>query len=452
MLPRITVLEMFTTFIRFSDDRFEAWITDSRLRRSMAQEKIRSPSSESPSSEPPSSEPLSESPSQPEAFWALYWFQQWQTKAHPQAALHLSAYLQEACYWASETITQRFVSVHVSLADGFQSAIAQTDRILARYDPTYGSSLKGYARTAFTNFIRDCLRQQKAADICSDWGLLRRLSQTQVRQSLLTAGFIDIETDIATWKCFKAVCVPDAQRIASRSMRTLTAPNAALYAQIAERYNQQSSKNADAQNTDAQNTDAQKIDARAVTTSLKRTIQAARAYLNPSVTSLNQSQYNDSGSADSEHALLNTLSMPARDTPMAQMMAAETYAEQQQKWAAMGAVLQDAIAQIEPPQQALLQLYYQQQLTQKEIAHQLGIKQYQVSRQLSRVRQQLLLSVVHWSKDTLHISIESAVLANISEAIHEWLQHAYSDKVSPEVPSASPSTTRPSTTTPEALT
>ncbi|MEL7142043.1 MAG: sigma-70 family RNA polymerase sigma factor [Cyanobacteria bacterium J06643_4] len=445
MLPRITVLEMFTTFIRFSDDRFEAWITDSRLRRSMAQEKIRSPSSESPSSETPSSEPLSESPSQPEAFWALYWFQQWQTKAHPQAALHLSAYLQEACYWASETITQRFVSVHVSLADGFQSAIAQTDRILARYDPTYGSSLKGYARTAFTNFIRDCLRQQKAADICSDWGLLRRLSQTQVRQSLLTAGFIDIETDIATWKCFKAVCVPDVQRIASRSVRTLTAPDAALYTQIAERYNQQSSKNAD----------AQKIDARAVTTSLKRTIQAARAYLNPSVTSLNQSQYNDSGSADSEHALLNTLSMPARDTPMAQMMAAETYAEQQQKWAAMAAVLQDAITQIETPQQALLQLYYQQQLTQKEIAHQLGIKQYQVSRQLSRVRQQLLLSVVHWSKDTLHISIESAVLANISEAIHEWLQHAYlletSPETSPEVPPASPSTPLPSTP-PEALT
>ncbi|MEL6353481.1 MAG: sigma-70 family RNA polymerase sigma factor [Cyanobacteria bacterium J06627_28] len=445
MLPRITVLEMFTTFIRFSDDRFEAWITDSRLRRSMAQEKIRSPSSESPSSEAPSSEPLSESPSQPEAFWALYWFQQWQTKAHPQAALHLSAYLQEACYWASETITQRFVSVHVSLADGFQSAIAQTDRILARYDPTYGSSLKGYARTAFTNFIRDCLRQQKAADICSDWGLLRRLSQTQVRQSLLTAGFIDIETDIAIWKCFKAVCVPDVQRIASRSVRTLTAPDAALYTQIAERYNQQSSKNAD----------AQKIDARAVTTSLKRTIQAARAYLNPSVTSLNQSQYNDSGSADSEHALLNTLSMPARDTPMAQMMAAETYAEQQQKWAAMAAVLQDAITQIETPQQALLQLYYQQQLTQKEIAHQLGIKQYQVSRQLSRVRQQLLLSVVHWSKDTLHISIESAVLANISEAIHEWLQHAYlpetSPETSPEVPPASPSTPLPSTP-PEALT
>ncbi|MEO0771298.1 MAG: sigma-70 family RNA polymerase sigma factor, partial [Cyanobacteria bacterium J06649_4] len=86
---------------------------------------------------------------------------------------------------------------------------------------------------------------------------------------------------------------------------------------------------------------------------------------------------------------------------------------------------QVAIASFEPHQQTLLQLYYQKQLTQKEIAQQLGIKQYQVSRQLSRVRQQLLLIVAEWSQDTLHISVESAVLATISEVLHEWLQHTY---------------------------
>ncbi|MEL6939205.1 MAG: sigma-70 family RNA polymerase sigma factor [Cyanobacteria bacterium J06598_1] len=353
-----------------------------------------------------------------EGFWALYWFQQWQTKEHPLAGQHLSAYLQEPCYWAVENITRRFVSAHFSLADGFQGAIAQVDRILTRYNPTYGSSLKAYARTAFANFSRDYLRQQKAADICSDWALLRRLSQTQLKESLRTAGFIQVETDTAIWKCFKAICIPDAERIANRNVRTLASPSDGLYAQIAERYNQQF---AHATET------AAIIDAKAVAASLQRSIQAARGYLNPNVLSLNQPQYGPSSGSFSgkDKALLTTISLSEGETPMAQMMAAEAYAEQQEKMAAIGQVLQAAIASFEPHQQTLLQLYYQKQLTQKEIAQQLGIKQYQVSRQLSRVRQQLLLIVAKWSQDTLHISVESAVLATISEVLHEWLQHTY---------------------------
>ena len=41
----------------------------------------------------------------------------------------------------------------------------------------------------------------------------------------------------------------------------------------------------------------------------------------------------------------------------------------------------------------LLQIYYCQDLTQEQIATQLGIKQYQVSRQLGRIRRSLLQEV-----------------------------------------------------------
>ena len=76
-------------------------------------------------------------------------------------------------------------------------------------------------------------------------------------------------------------------------------------------------------------------------------------------------------------------------------------------------------------------LLAQKNLTQSEIASQLQIKQYQVSRQLSRVRQQLLRSVAQWSQESLHISIDSAVLANVSAVIHEWLQSHYAPKAVP---------------------
>ncbi|MEM9165078.1 MAG: sigma-70 family RNA polymerase sigma factor, partial [Cyanobacteria bacterium P01_F01_bin.4] len=153
---------------------------------------------------------------------------------------------------------------------------------------------------------------------------------------------------------------------------------------------------------------------------LKQSAHAARTYLNPSVTSLNQPQFDGTG-----QERLDDLSAPEVETPMGQLLVAEAYAEQQVQLQQMGDVLAGAIADLDPPAQHLLRLYYQQSLTQKDIAEQLHIKQYQVSRQLSRARQQLLLRVAHWSQETLHISIDSTVLASVNTVIHEWLEHHY---------------------------
>lgn len=396
MRPRTTVLESFSTFIQFSDDRFERWITDGRLVRQMRQQ-LASHAHQSQPSELTS-----------EGFWALHWYRQWQQKENRQAVMHLCSYLQEPCYWAAENVTQRFVSVQYTLADGFQVAISRLEYILDRYDPNYGSSLKAYARTAFGNFIRNQLRQQKTANVCSDWGLLRKLSQTQLNRALQTAGFVQTDSDILIWKCFKAVCTPAASQIVNRTVRTLSQPTEQQLTYIAERYNQQRIQ---------LNSCPAAITASVVLKSLERSVKAVRSQLNPHVTSLNQPQYGDG------KELMDDLT--AAETPMSAMIAAEAYQEQQQKMRAIGVVLVDAIAELDPSLQTLLLLYYQQNLTQKEIASELQIKQYQVSRQLSRIRQQLLRNVAKWCQETLHTSIDSAVLANVSEVIHEWLQSHY---------------------------
>ena len=117
---------------------------------------------------------------------------------------------------------------------------------------------------------------------------------------------------------------------------------------------------------------------------------------------------------------------------MVQLLAAEDYAQQQQRIQQIGQVLEDAIANLDAASQMLLSLYYQQQLIQTEIAKRLNIKQYQVSRRLSRIRQRLLIKVVNWAQQTLHIPPESAILASVSDVIHEWLQRRYSSE-SPEI-------------------
>lgn len=360
-----------------------------------------------------------------EKAWVLYWYRLRQQQ--PDANGHLWAYLQEPCYWAAEQVTRRFPMVQCSLADGFQIAIAHVDRILDGYNPDYGSSLKAYARIAFGNCIRDQLRQRQEINISSDWGLLRRLSQTQLTHALHAAGFIQTEPYILIWKCFKAVCIPKPGRL----VRGLTTPTEEQLNAIIERYRQQydNSDSNSTSNPDATDTTDICIDigTKQLLMELTQLASIARAYLNPSITSLNHPQYDDSG-----EEYLDTLPTNDNHIPMVQLLADEAYVEQQQRLQQIAAILNNEIAHLDAASQNLLTLYYQQTRTQKHIANQLQIQQYQVSRKLSRIRRQLLLSVINWCHETLHIPTEATVLGNVSELIHEWLQHHYSSEP-PEV-------------------
>jgi DNA-binding transcriptional regulator LsrR (DeoR family) len=85
-------------------------------------------------------------------------------------------------------------------------------------------------------------------------------------------------------------------------------------------------------------------------------------------------------------------------------------------------VLTEAIAALDPSIQELLQLYYQDQLTQQQIAKQQNVKQYTISRKLTKARESLLLTLTQWSQTTLHISPTSNVVKFISITLEEWLQ------------------------------
>ncbi|MFH7243765.1 MAG: sigma-70 family RNA polymerase sigma factor [Spirulina sp.] len=383
---RTTVIELFSTFIRFADDHFEGWASDRRLKKAMEDRLGQA-----------------DAAAQSEGFWALYWHKCWPT--HKQAETHLQAYLQEPCYWATQRITQRFGSDQWTLADGFQTAIAHTPSILKRYRPDYGSDLRAYALTAFGNVVRDQMRQQQTANICSDWGLLRRLSRVQVQRSLEAAGITQTEAAILLWQCFKAVCRPDPQR----SVRALPSSPPDQLAQMAARYNRLRVQLSPI---------PPRLEDEDLVGKLQQIVQAARAHLVPKVTSLNDPQF-DHGAHEQIESLIGD------DVPMARLLAEEAYAEQQRRVRQMEEVLKNAIAALPPADQTLLRLYYQEQLTQTAIAQQLHIQQYQVSRRLNRVRQQFLAEVAQWSQESLHIALDSAVLGSMSDAIHEWLQRRY---------------------------
>lgn len=193
MHPRQSIIKIFSTFVQFDADRFSRWATESRLCRSI--QSCLNPTSQETS----------------EHFWALSWYKFWlipETKL--LAKQHLAAYLQESCYWASQKTVNSFASTQYKLSDCFQIAIAQVDKVLKGFNPDQGFILKNYASAIFSSAIRENLRQNREIDICTDWGLLRKITKKFLVESLQNAGLLpeNINAYVLAWNCFKTLYIP----------------------------------------------------------------------------------------------------------------------------------------------------------------------------------------------------------------------------------------------------
>jgi RNA polymerase sigma factor (sigma-70 family) len=238
MRSRLTLLDLFSTFLQFESDRPTTWAIDARLRRSMQK-------------------CLDQSETHiVEEFWAMYWHRQWQgcmaTEAgevgkttHDGQRLmrlalaggHLASHLQETCYWAAYKTVGRLEETQLKLSDCFQVAIAAVPKILKAFDPDQVPSLKTYAAIAFGNAIRDELRQRREVDRCNEWGLLLKLSRKQLTEALQQTGVSSAECDryVLAWSCFTDLYHPPK----SPKLRQLQAPDLENWAAIAAYYNQQ---------------------------------------------------------------------------------------------------------------------------------------------------------------------------------------------------------------------
>lgn len=434
MRPRQSLVEIFSTFLQFEADHVQHWATDAKLRRSM-QNCLRQGVTvgASGSAEPPGLE--EKSLKEAEKFWSLYWHQQWrhQAKQPPhcpsssasrsQSLGHLSAYLQETCYWSVQKSMPRLESSQYKLSDCFQVAIAEMPRILNACDPNQSASLKTYAMSAFGNIIRDHLRQRQEVNLCSNWGLLLKLSRKKLTEALQQAGLAPdkIQQYLLAWACFESTYLPRK----SPGLRQLSAPDRATWEGIAHLYNRQRHQLAVPGSECSPETMEQWL-----TTCANR----ARAYLYPAIGSLNTPKVGqDSGE------LQDDLPDAAQSSLLAELVTQEEVAARHQQKAAMKTVLLTALTQLDPGVQELLQLYYHQGLTQQQIAQHLNVQQYTVSRKLSKARESLLMALTRWSQASqeqpgMHNSSLSTVIKYVSSLLEEWLQAYYqaSDRPSEE--------------------
>jgi RNA polymerase sigma factor (sigma-70 family) len=343
-----------------------------------------------------------------EHFWAIYWHKQWQTESNT-ALGHLSAYLQETCYWSTYRVATQLEGSQYGFADCFQVAIADVPKILRACDPDQRTSLKTYANTAFGNIIRDYLRQRREVDRCTDWGLLLKISRKQLLESLQNAGLNREACDryLLAWSCFTNSYAPTK----APGQRKALPPDAETWAEITQRFNaqrQQLAAPGDPQTAEH------------LEKWLMQCAKQARNYLYPPVTSLNVPK---AGQTSGE--LQDDLPDPGQSSLLAELVAQEEAESRQLQHSQLNTVLVEALHQLDAAAQEMLQLYYQEGLTQQQIAKQLEVQQYKISRKLSKVRETLLLALSRWSQETLHISPTSDVVKYISTLLEEWLQMHY---------------------------
>ena len=392
MRPRQDIVEIFSTFIQFDFDRFSNWANDPRLRRSIKKCLEKSP------------QELAEN------FWAIYWHKQWSKNPQGIAREHLIAYLQEVCFWSTNKTITGFASSQYSVPDCFQIAIAGIDKVLRGFDGDRGYHLKSYASITFSNLIRELLRQRQEIDICSEWSLLRKLSQKRLVESLENAGLSPdtIARYVLAWSSFKTLYVPNRQS----STRKLSKPDAETWQEIVNLYNDK--------RTAQLNSPGEAINQSTIEQWLLGCVKAARSYLYPNVASINQPKPGyDSGE------IVDSLVGDVDDSLITEMIVEEEVQQRSQQQTQIGDVVVKAIANLKAEEQKLLDLYYAQKLKQAEIAKALNSKQYSVSRQLTRAKKNLLKSLAKWTEETLHITLTSDVLKNTSAIIDEWLENHY---------------------------
>lgn len=451
MRSRQDLVEQFSSFLPFEGDRPQPWVSEPRLRRNMERA----------------------CQGQPEAtganLWALYWHKQWHehwprqgppqeqkpgqkpgrtpgqhqglkessspTRTVPPALAtiaqqHLAAYAQESCYWAAYKTHQQFRHTNqpglaLGLADLFQMAIAQIDKILRGFNPQAGTDFITYAGMTFKSLIRETLRQQRITDICSDWSLLRKLSRKRLATALAAKG-LDPDTCnryLLAWECFKLCYVPQQ----ASATRALTKPDAATWEAIANQYNRDRLSQLDLQ--------APSIRPDQLEPWLLTCAAAARAYLYPAQVSANTSL----GEPEDGNEYLDRFSSDDHP-PLEALIQLEEQRDRTQQRQALLTEIQQILGHLDTETQQLLTFYYRDNLTQQDMAQRLGVKQYTVSRRLTKIRTQLLEVLAQWasatlspgqhpeSPDSLHTGLNPDLLKTLQTEMDAWLVSHYGNQ------------------------
>jgi RNA polymerase sigma factor (sigma-70 family) len=403
MRSRDTNLDQFSTFAFLEGDRVRHWIPEPRLRRNMRKYLL--------DDQAPGEAVL-------DNVWAIYWYKIWQIQQEnppepkPNMAMaqqHLAAYLQEVCYWTAQKTALRFPQLEFTLADYFQINSGETARVLKSFNPQFGSPLKGYASIVLINLLKDHLRQRRAIDVCSDVSLLRKMSHRRITEILTHAGVTatDLEEYRFAWVCFKTILVPGDGPVSETDKGQPS--DRSLWTAVADLYNGKRHQQLSAASPEQS---AEQLETR-----LMKVTRWSRAYLYPTVDSLNRAKPGQEQGEIQDSIIADPLATTLLDAAIE----AETTQERQEQRSQLQATILQALNQLDGMSQEILRLFYQDRLSQQELASNMKMSQPTVSRRLKKAEETLLTKLLA----SVNKRPEPSELRHISIALKECLESHY---------------------------
>lgn len=335
-------------------------------------------------------------PNQGEKFWLRYWLESAKTQADALAVQHLRAYLENACYWSAIAAYNDFSTPDLTWWDYWQVARAiasEPVKLFASYDFTRKTLPRTYAQTKLKYAIISRIRAGKQAERASDWGLLQSLSKTAIKTALKKAGIGEpkLSQCFKAWQAFKEVYAP----VAVLQNRQLPSPTDAELAGMTQYYNEQRSLS----ETAISQVEIQKL--------LTLCIQVVRAINKIEFTRL-----------DVDNSTLK-LELAQKSEDLAQQQ--QQQAIYSQEWEQVKLELSLAIATLSPDARKMLILERGLGWNQTDIGKEFGLKQYQVSRQLSRHKGFLLKTLAQWSQNQTGLTLSDETIAHLSDELDLWL-------------------------------
>jgi RNA polymerase sigma factor (sigma-70 family) len=341
-------------------------------------------------------------PEAKEDFWTQYWLKESLKPNSDQLAKgHLSAYLEETCYWTAITTAQKLGAKDFTWMDCLQIAratVANPGKLFAKYESNRGS-IKNYSELKLKTAILEVVRVGRSKKKYTDAALLRVITKTALSQGLEKAGILpeQLPRYILSWRCFKEIYIP-TKAVGSQKLEW---PDGKQIEAIANRYNQLCSRSSLPEITNAE-----------LETLLKTSVKAVRDTTAPSIRSLDESD----------------LQLPAPDEDFWESES------QASEWHQVNSTLSNTFNALPKNDQIMLELEHGLALKQADIGKLFNVKQYQVSRQLDKAKRVLVKALVEWSQQELKISLNPQQIGAIATQIDGWLdwylKSRYSEKLS----------------------
>ena len=331
-------------------------------------------------------------------------------KGEELASLHLSAYLEETCYWMAVKTANKVYTSDYTWQDYFQIARAlgaEPQRIFAKYDSRF-SSIKTYAQLKLETGILEVIHQGREKQKYSDAGLLRSLTKTYLKKALARRGFNPRQQDryVVAWQAFKQVYHPrkeaGTQRLAWPSKKGLSA--------IAQRYHQL----ADSPQTSVTGEEIKSL--------LDTCVEAVKYYAAPKQDSLDDPDIHSLVEYRDSHPHTQADYQASQPSPEDELWETESRAEEREQFEAIFSHLSQAFDALSPESQKMLELAWGLRLTQADIGKVFQLEQYQVSRQLDREKQSLLKSLAEWSQANFGLHLTPEQIGAMSDSLEGWLE------------------------------